>query len=104
MARHGRSVPLFVRRRSYLRLARAYDDLMRAYTALAADRDGLAALVPPSEQETAEWEEPVWCRTQEIPIITELGLPPEKAAALVHRGGMLSDPAGSWGLRAGNSG
>ncbi len=93
MAKHKRRAPLFVRRSRYLKLLSAYQELERHYQVLAGDRDALAQQAVPAPVRHV----PSWAVTEEIPVITTAGLEPDKAEALVRRGGLLEDPAGSWG-------
>jgi hypothetical protein len=91
MGRHKRRAPLLVRRSRYLKLLAAYQELERHYQVLAGDRDALAGAAPAPVRHV-----PSWAVTEEIPVITTAGLEPDKAEALVRRGGLLEDPAGSW--------
>lgn len=95
MARHRRYVGPLVRRKTYIGLWRRYQELEGAYRLLAGELD--TAL-----DDTVETPLPVprrapsWAVTEEIPVVTEPGLDPDKAEALVRRGGLLDGPAGSW--------
>lgn len=91
MARHRRPGPrLFVSRRRYLVLRREYEELLADYRALADNHDALLEAPRPRRPV------PSWAVTEEIPVITTAGLDPDKAEALVRRGGLLEGPAGSW--------
>jgi hypothetical protein len=95
VARHRRSVGLFVRRRTYITLWRRYQELEGAYRLLAGELD--TALDDTVETPLpAPRHVPSWAVTEEIPVITTAGLDTDKADALVRRGGLLDGPAGSW--------
>lgn len=93
VAKHKRRAPLIVRRSRYLKLLAAYQELEHHYRVLAGDRDALAGDPAPAPVRHV----PSWAMTEEIPVITTAGLEPDKADALVRRGGLLEGPAGSWG-------
>jgi hypothetical protein len=94
MGRHRLKAPLLVRRSVFLDLLRRYRELEHHYRVLAGDRDALAEGLPAADRPRRPV--PSWAETEEIPVITSAGLDPEKANALVKRGGLLRDPAGSW--------
>lgn len=106
MARHrrGHRSPL-VRRSTYRALERRYDGLSAAYAALEADHRGvledhegllfeLEEAEPPPEPLP---HVPSWAETEEIPLITSVGLDADKAVALARNTGMLRRPGGAWG-------
>lgn len=114
MSRHRRRhVGLFVRRSTYLGLWRQYAELHAAYRTLEGDHqsvledhegllyevdDGPLIEIPAPGRQTS------WGRdaeaaeeTVEVPVITSVPpLDPDKADALVRRGGLLDGPSGSW--------
>jgi hypothetical protein len=113
MPRHRRRhVWPFVRRDTYLDLRHRYEALLADYRALEADHESvladhegllfnLEADGPPSLTDPlpprAGRRVPSWARTEEIPVLAEDGLDPDKAASLVRRTGLLEDPSGAWG-------
>jgi hypothetical protein len=107
MARHKRrSVGLFVRRKTYLSLWKQYRELSTAYHALEADHQGvlddheelLFEAEAPAPLEMAEVRHvPSWAETEEIPLITTVGLDPDKADALSRNTGLFDQPGGAWG-------
>jgi hypothetical protein len=112
MPRHRRRrTGLFVRRRTYRSLQAAYAQLLADYRALESDHQGvledhegllhdLESPVPAPVPHT-----PSWAVTEEIPVITTVGLDPDKADALARRGGLLADPGGAWnGQQPGTTG
>lgn len=89
MARHRLAgVWPLVRRSRYVALRRRYLELERDYRVLAGELDARLA-------DTVETPLP---RVRRVPswAVTEDGLDPAKAGALVRRKGLLVDPAGSW--------
>lgn len=99
MARHKRrSVGPLVRRSVYLSLWRQYQELLAAYTALQGDHQGvledregfLYDREPPARHV------PSWAVTEPIPVITSVGLDPDKASALTRNTGMTQAPGGAW--------
>lgn len=107
MARHKRRRPgLFVRRSAYLSLQRRYSELLAAYRALEGDHQGVltdheellwAVEAPAHPEPPGGAYVPSWAVTEEIPVITEVPLDPDKATALTHRTGLLDGPSGAWG-------
>lgn len=105
MPRHRRGrVGPWVRRATYMALWRRYEALLADYHALERDnalliadaQDGVAVTDPAPAKHI-----PSWAETQEIPVITSVGtagLDPDKATALVHRGGLLDSPSGEWAV------
>ncbi len=105
MSRHKRArVGLWVRRAQYMALWRRYEALLADYHALERDnalliadaQDGVSVVDPAPERHV-----PSWAETQEIPLITSVGSPgldPDKATALLHRGGLLDSPSGEWAI------
>lgn len=110
MARHKRrAVGLFVRRRTYLALWEKYRELAEAYRELEGDHQDVLAdhegllfdLEAPAPLERTEARHaPSWAVTEEIPVITELGLDTAKADALARRTGLLQNPGGAWSARS----
>jgi hypothetical protein len=98
MAKHKRRAPFWVRRRTYLELLRAYQELEHHYRVLAGDRDALLAPDRPGPRV------PSWAETEPIPVVTPAGLDTDKAAALLRRWGMSGSPAGSWSGNRGTTG
>ena len=100
MSRHRRGrIGLFVRRSTYLELRSQYEALLADYRALEADN---ALLIGDAEEAAAEpvpgrQSVPSWAQTEPLPLIGQ-GLDPDKATALVHRGGLLDSPSGEWAL------
>lgn len=101
MSRHRRSrTGLWVRRRDYLALWAKYQELLKAYRALEDDN---RLLIGDSEEAAAAAEvpgrylTPAWAVTEPLPVFVPEPLDPEKATALVSRGGMLGAPGGTWG-------
>ena len=109
MARHRRRrVGLWVGRRTYLSLWRRYTELLAEHRALEADHQDVLedheSLLYGLEEDGPVVEVPAagvpsWARekaaqdvTEEIPVITTVGLDPDKADALVRRAGLLEQP------------
>lgn len=101
MNRHrGARVGLFVRRRAYMELLRRYRALEAEYRALEQDHQGVLedheGLLYDLETASGAGVRhiPSWAETEPLPAVR--GLDPDKATALVHRRGLLTDPAGEW--------
>ncbi len=95
---------LWVSRATYMALWRRYEALLAEYHALEADNalligdaEEAAALVEPDPAPVRR-RAPSWAETEPVPVITTAGLDPDKATALVHRGGLLDSPSGEWAL------
>jgi len=101
MARHKRrGVGLFVRRSTYLSLWRQYRELSAAYAALQGDHQSVLedheGLLFDLEDPAPARHTPSWAETEEIPVITTVGLDPDKADALARNTGLLNRPGGAW--------
>lgn len=87
---------LFVRRSAYRELEHRYEALLADYRALEADN---ALLIGDAEEAADPFPgrhvTPAWAETEPLPVVDE-GLDPDKATALVHRGGLLDSPSGEW--------
>lgn len=122
MSRHRRPrIGLLVRRSTYLALWDRYAELHESYKALTADHqsvledheellyetaaDGPLIEIPvPGRQTSWGREAEAAEATVEVPVITSVPpLDPDKAVALVRRGGLLEGPAGSWTHQAGTT-
>lgn len=106
MSRHRRArTGPFVRRSAYLDLWHRYEALLADYRALEADNalligdaEEAATAVEAAGTAPGRYVTPSWAETEPIPVITTAGagLDPDKATALVHRGGLLVSPSGEW--------
>lgn len=89
----------FVRRSRFLALRKAHEELLRHYRELALEHDKLTEVDVDVVRRA-----PSWVRTEEIPVITGVGLDRDKATALLRRWGMAGSPAGSWETNRGTTG
>lgn len=95
-----RRVGPLVRRATYLALWVRYQELLTAYRALEADNGlliGDAEEAATAAEIPGRYVTPAWAVTEELPVFVPEPLDPEKATALVNRGGMLGSPGGTWG-------
>lgn len=106
MPRHRRRrIGWFVRRSTYRALWSRYDELLDAYRALENDHQNvledhegllydLEAPVPLERTEARHT--PSWAVTEEVPVITSVGLDLDKAEALARNTGLFQKPGGAW--------
>lgn len=112
MNRHRRRrIGLFVGRRTYMSLWHRYIELAAQYRILEEDHQSVledheellydveVPGPPEPEPEPARVRHaPSWAQTEPVPVITTVGLDPDKATALTRNTGLLNGPGGSWGV------